>query len=170
MKKFINVIIALSIFFAFTGCTTKNDISTSASSSYENTTKSTELEESSLEHADTFIPDAKEYDVIIWPTFGIATKIPMPTWSDRGVFYSSETSETLLWAEIGYTTIDDYRNYVEACKAYGYDKNIHEEIDSVYYAENEEGYAVDLLYVPWSKYIGIQATSNAEGWSSWWEE
>ena len=64
MKKFINFIIALSIFFAFTGCTTKNDISTSTSSSYEDTAKSTELEESSLEHADTFIPDAKEYDVI----------------------------------------------------------------------------------------------------------
>ena len=122
---------------------------------------STEDEENNapiLGHADLLIPDAKDYDVIEWPTYGIATNLPVPTWSDRGQFYGSPSDETMFWAEIGYTTLKDYEDYVEMCKAYGFNQNIQEEPGSSFIAYNEDGYMIDLLYVPWSKYVDIQLT------------
>lgn len=128
---------------------------------YPVTETPTENEENTaptLGHADLLIPDAKEYDVIEWPTYGIATNLPIPTWSDRGQFYGSPSDETMFWAEIGYTTLKDYEDYVEACKAAGFDKDIQEDPGSSFIAYNEEGYMIDLLYVPWSKYVDIQIT------------
>lgn len=124
----------------------------------ETPTENEENTAPTLGHADLLIPDAKEYDVIEWPTYGIATNLPVPTWSDRGQFYGSSSDETMFWAEIGYTTLKDYEGYVEACKACGFDKDIQEDPGSSFIAYNEEGYMVDLLYVPWSKYVDIQIT------------
>lgn len=111
-----------------------------------------------LGHADLLIPDAKEYDIIEWPTYGIATNLPVPTWSDRGQFYGSPSDETMFWAEIGYTTLKDYEDYVEQLKACGFDQDIQEDPGSSFIAYDEDGYMIDLLYVPWSKYMDIQLT------------
>lgn len=182
MKKIISIALILVLCLSFIGCSKKeeatNDISTKMpeETSDDNVEAVKEILESkkptnsNLNPADLSIPDAIEYDVISWPVFGIATKIPIPTWSDRGCFYSSETSETMLWANIGYTTLDDYRGYVKALEDYGYNLNIHETKDYLFWGENEEGYGVQLTYVSWSRYMAIQVTSNAADWDVWWED
>lgn len=152
---------------------TKSDISTSIESKetteeIESGTIETELSESG--HANLSIPDAKEYDIFTWPENGIVTKIPTPTWPDRGVFYGSETSEVTFWAEIGYTTLDNYNEYIKACKEMGYDLNVYEDPGYTFWGENEEGYGVQLIYVPWSRYMGVQVTNSASTWEHWWEE
>lgn len=198
MKKFIAIIIILSICFAFAGCVKRmtpedylkqiesmnnkineeneqNSISTESSNEKPSETYVEEIEEeepieNSLGHADLSIPNAKEYDVITWPTFGIVTKIPMPTWSDRGCFYGSETSEVTFWCNIGYTTLDDYRGYVKDLQDYGYVINVHEDPDYMFWGENEEGYGVQLTYIPWSYYMAIQVTNDPASWGAWWDE
>lgn len=188
MKKFVAIMVALVLCVSFAGCSShKNTEYAEAMKQIESmnaqiesmkqteepseiqtelateapTETPTEDEENNapvLGHADLLIPDAKEYDVIEWPTYGIATNLPVPTWSDRGQFYGSPSDETMFWAEIGYTTLKDYEGYVEACKACGFDKDIQEDPGSSFIAYNEDGYMIDLLYVPWSKYVDIQIT------------
>lgn len=180
MKKFVAIMIALVLCVSFAGCSShKNTEYAEAMKQIESmkqtepseiqtepateaaTEAPTEDEENSapvLGHADLLIPDAKEYDVIEWPTYGIATNLPVPTWSDRGQFYGSPSDETMFWAEIGYTTLKDYEDYVEQLKACGFDQDIQEDPGSSFIAYNEDGYMVDLLYVPWSKYMDIQLT------------
>ena len=189
MNKFVTFAIALILCLALVACANDNVSDTESLNGTEKDleensaftaltpeetsdtqTESKDSVELSLGQADTSIPDAKEYDVITWPAFGIATKIPMPTWSDRGVFYGSETSETQFWAEIGYTTLDDYNSYIKACQDYGYIKNAYEDPDYMYWGENEDGYGIQLTYIPWSRYVGIQVTSNAAEWNKSWEE
>ena len=160
MKRFLTVLISLTLCLMFIGCTPGRAKGGTAQS---------KTNEPSFGPADLSIPDAEEFDVIAWPTFGIASKIPMPTWSDRGRFYSSENSETTLWVDIGYTTLDDYRNYVKALQDYGYVLNVHEETDYMFWGENEEGYGVQLTYTSWSRYMGLQVTSNAADWNGWWK-
>lgn len=185
MRKFVVVVIALVLCLSFVGCsynkateyaeamkqiesmnaqiesmkqTELSETQTEADPVTETPTEDEENNAPVLGHADLLIPDAKEYDVIEWPTYGIATNLPVPTWSDRGQFYGSPSDETMFWAEIGYTTLKDYEGYVEACKACGFDKDIQEDPGSSFIAYNEDGYMIDLLYVPWSKYVDIQIT------------
>lgn len=171
---FITLFILGCIGFAFNDKSKKStepDISTSVES--EETTEEVESETTENEvpksgHADLSIPDAKEYDIFTWPEFGIVTKIPTPTWSDRGVFYGSETSEVTFWAEIGYTTLDNYNEYIEACKEMGYDLNIYEDPGYTFWGENEEGYGVQLIYFPWSRYMSVQVRNSTSTWEHWW--
>ena len=187
MKKFVAVTIALIICLSFIGCSyhkvteyaeamkqiesmnaqiesmkqtepSETQTETEAEPVTEIPTEDEENNAPVLGHADLLIPDAKEYDVIEWPTYGIATNLPVPTWSDRGQFYGSSSDETMFWAEIGYTTLKDYEDYVEQLKACGFDQDIQEDPGSSFIAYNEDGYMGDLLYVPWSKYVDIQLT------------
>lgn len=160
MKRLLTLLISLALCLMLIGCASGRNKGDAGQKKTNGT---------SFGPADLSIPDAEEFDVIAWPTFGIALKIPMPTWSDRGRFYSSEDSETTLWMEIGYTTVDDYRNYVKALQDYGYNLNIHEETDCKFWGENEEGYGVQLTYISWSHYMGLQVTSDATEWDGWWK-
>ena len=46
---------------------------------------------------------------------------------------------------IGATTLDEYREYIEACKKYGYTNNMNNNTSS-FSAKNEEGYSLHLYY------------------------
>lgn len=156
MKKVLALLLALALCLSLCACGTKE-------------TPSKTMQQTQTDGANASIPDAIEYDVISWPTSGAVTKIPIPSWSNRGKFFSSETSETNFWAEVGYTTLDDYRNYIEACKQARFVNDMHEENDSLFWAVNEEGYGVQLTYISWGKYLGVQVTSDAASWSKYWE-
>lgn len=63
-------------------------------------------------------PNAVEYQEFSWPTFGLASKLPTPSWSNRGEV--GVDSAYAFSADIGYTTIDDYDTYIKACYDLGY--------------------------------------------------
>lgn len=173
MKKFIGIIVAISLIFALSACT-KNDDSVKPSD-VETTigTEATEIIEETEEPTTNEIdiskfPDADEYDEFEWPSFGVTENIPVPTWSNRGEVYF-DTSETFC-GEVGYTTLDDYNSYVKQCQADGYVENYYSAPGYLYYAENADGCAVLLMYDDSGEYMQIQVTTNPESWSRPWME
>lgn len=155
MKKFTTMIAIIIVCLVFAGCT--SDVSSAAV--IPETTKATE---------ETFsdIPGAKEFHEIDWPTFGAATKIPVPDWSTWGTILID--SETSFWVQIGYSTLDNYNAYVEACKEMGYVEDYYNVAGYMYYGANADGYAVQLTYNEYDHYVGIQVTHDAASWNKYW--
>lgn len=172
MKKFA-VIIAVIFSLVFAGCadqtqaqyTTEAIIETTIEATTEMSTEATTIP---TEETLPDIPDAKEFPEMEWPTFGAATKIPVPDWSNYGEILID--SETGFWAQIGYSTLDDYRAYVKACQEMGYIENYYNVAGYMYYGENADGYAVQLTYNQYDHYISIQVTAFASEWNKWWVE
>lgn len=147
MKKFTCAIVMVLFFSFFAGCAANINIS-------------------KAEEQTRGIPNVKEFPEIEWPTFGIVTKVPVPTWSNCGRILAD--SETLFWGEIGYSTLDDYTSYVEECQSVGYTENYYNNTGYMYYGEDSEGRAVQITYNQYSHYVAIQVTNNAETWNKWW--
>lgn len=95
MKKFAMFIVSLAMVFSLAACGT--------SSNEVNVNK---------------FPDAAEYQEFTWPTFGLASKLPTPSWSNRGEI--GIDSAYAFSADIGYTTAADYDAYIKACYDLGY--------------------------------------------------
>lgn len=108
------------------------------------------------------LPDAKEFPEIEWPAYGIATKLPVPDWSNKGEFLIE--TETRVWVYIGYTTYDDFENYVEACKDLGYTENTYSKTGIMYYGENDKGYGVNVHYNEYEHYVSIDAMVDGPGY------
>lgn len=155
MKKFTAMIAIIIVCLVFAGCA--NDVSSAAV--IPETTKATE---------ETFsdVPGAKEFPEIDWPTFGAATKIPVPDWSTWGTILID--SETSFWVQIGYSTLDNYNAYVEACKEMGYVEDYYNVAGYMYYGANADGYAVQLTYNKYDHYVAIQVTHDAASWNKYW--
>lgn len=168
MKKFTIAAIILSICLMFAGCTAaSNDISTEAPTSETTETTETSIPEET-EGSLSEIPNAKEFPEIEWPTFGAATKIPTPEWSNCGSILID--SETHLWVQVGYSTLDDYNAYVKACQEMGYTEDYYNVAGYMYYGANTDDYGVQLTYNQTDHYIAIQVTACASEWDKWWEE
>ncbi len=82
---------------------------------------------------------------IEWPTTGLAVMLPKPSTEYGEVFSNSEDS---FIAELTQTTSEDYFEYVDACKEYGYTVEADESQASYpyYNAYNEDGYFLSLSY------------------------
>lgn len=159
MKK-LAIIVILSLCMIFVGCTNNTEKFTETQSE-TNVTETTE-------EASSNIPNAKEFPEIEWPTFGAATKIPTPDWSNHGeILVDSETS---FWVQVGYTTLDDYTSYVKACQDSGFTNDYYNSEGYIYYGANSDGYAVQLTYNQYDHYVAIQVTANASEWDKWWLE
>lgn len=129
MKKFIALILAVVIFAGFAcGCGATNV-----------------KDEIILEEVDTTqFPDAEEYDIYSWPTLGVASQIPVPTWSNRGLIIYE--SADCFSCQVGYTTVDDFNNYIKELQDFGFVLNYQASVGQIYYAETEDGWAVLLMY------------------------
>lgn len=150
MKKCIIAIVALSLCLGCAACK-------SSETPVEPPTEETIVD----------IPNAKHFEEFEWPTFGAATKVPTPDWSKNGEILSS--SESLFWAQVGYSTMDNFNSYIEACKDSGYIENSYTAGDYLYYGETLDGYGVQITYNKYVHYIAVQVTANAEDWDKWTE-
>ena len=88
-------------------------------------------------------PDAYEHDVYSWPTFGLGIEIPIPTWSNRGYIWVDEADG--YRCEVGYTTSENFNDYKQAVRDAGFTLNYKNTSDA-YYAENEEGIGILIIY------------------------
>lgn len=168
MKKFTIAAIILSISLMFAGCTITID-SKSADISTESEVTESVLEESITEEESIpDIPGAKEFDTFEWPTFGAVTRIPVADWSDRGMILAD--SENTFWVQVGYSTQDNYNEYVKACQEAGFTEDYYNVAGYMYYGANTDGYFVQLTYNEYDHYVAIQTGNVDAGWNKWWEE
>ena len=79
---------------------------------------------------------------IIWPTTGLATKIPKPN-STLGKI-SLDDSDTFS-VYIGNTSEEDFENYIKVCQEIGYVNN-YSKSDKTYSAENNESYELTIEF------------------------
>lgn len=141
MKKYIAIILAVIMFAVLAcGCTsngTNGDDGTNAATPVVK-------KEVILKDVDTAqFPNAREYDIYSWPTLGIASEIPAPLWSNRGaISYESADEFSCL---VGYTTKENYSNYVKELQDFGFVK-YYESSSIMYYAETEDGWAIWICY------------------------
>ena len=94
----------------------------------------------------------EEMGTMTWPTSGIATTLPVPSWAetdDDGAITLkgdlSTDSEDYFYCHLGADSKDDYTDYVEACKEAGYTVD-YESGDTYYSADDEAG---DHLSLHW---------------------
>ena len=149
MKKFILMAIVIILCFTVAGCG-----------------KKTNMEDQATTEPVTEIPGAKEFPEMSWPTFGIATKVPTPDWSNHGEILAD--SEMLFWCQLGNSTVEKFNDYVKACQDDGYTNNYYSMPGYFYYGEDSDGRAVQLTYDQYDHYIAIQVTGDAAGWTKWW--
>lgn len=170
MKKIISIVAIIAMIFSLSACTKKEDNIMSFNAENIDSTEATEETEkpTSNDIDISKFPNADEYDEFEWPSFGITENIPIPVWSNRGEVYF-DTSETFC-GEIGYTTLEDYNNYVKQCQEEGYVDNYYSAPGYLYYAENTDGCAVLLMYDDFGEYMQIQVTTNPESWNRPWME
>ena len=92
----------------------------------------------------------EQYGALTWPDSAIPSMLPMPTSVNGEIVQDSETG---FQANIGNTSIDDFKEYVTACADTGFNIDVHES-DESYSAENSEGYKLSLSY-QWNKVMSI---------------
>ena len=102
-------------------------------------------------------PDAYEHDVYSWPTFGLGIEIPIPTWSNRGYIWVDEADG--YRCEVGYTTSENFNDYKQAVRDAGFTLNYKNASDA-YYAENEEGVGILIVYSDYYYEMEISAGRN----------
>lgn len=166
MKKFIAIILSISMFASvMCGCSSNDNNKTTNDSIETNTETNTETAVQEVDISE--FPDAQEFDEFEWPAVGLSEKLPVPMWSNRGDVI--QNSENLLWVKVGYTTVDDFNEYSTACYDAGFSKNFYQLQDNIYYGENEEGYAVLLAY-SLDSYVVIKVSNDTSEWDKWWLE
>lgn len=98
---------------------------------------------------DTNVPDG-------WPSSGLAKMIPAPS----GEVSSVKIDDESLGAEIA-CSIDEFNDYIDACKDSGY--TIDEERESSSFgAYSEEGYLVSLQYWDFSETMNIDLSAPVD--------
>lgn len=157
MKKFIAIIIAITLCLAFAGCANTTENTTPTENDIPTTTATKN---------NSSIPNAKEFPEVEWPTFGIITKVPAIDWSNHGAILID--SETGFWGQVGYSTVDNFTGYVKACQKAGYTEDYYSVPGYFYYGADSEGRAVQLTYNQYDHYIAIQVTIDAASWNHWW--
>lgn len=85
-----------------------------------------------------------------------AKKFPEMIWS------------TFLSAQVGYSTVDEFNDYVEVCQDAGYTNDCYSEPGYFYYGADSDGYAIQLTYDQCNHYITILATDDPDMWNKWW--
>ncbi len=94
----------------------------------------------SLNRYDIDLSTPKATGDLTWPTFGLATLLPVPN-SSKGDIYMEGSDE--FGAYVGDTSIEDYKKYVDACIEAGFNID-YSKSEKHFSAENENG---DSLYV-----------------------
>lgn len=153
MKKCIAMILAI-VMFAGLACGCANDSDTSTGDTTKEKTVQTNKpgkkshKKTTLNKVDTSkFTNAEDYDSYEWPTIGIASEIPVPAWSDRGmiVYEAADCFECY----VGYTTKEDFTSYVQELKDFGFVK-YYQSAGTAYYAETEDGWGIMVNYSQYS--------------------
>ena len=84
-----------------------------------------------------------EMDAITWPASAAGKQLPMPK-STVGKF--SYEHDDNFFVYIGNTSRADYAEYVNSCSERGFNVD-YSKGDDYYYADNNEGWSVDIRYV-----------------------
>lgn len=169
MKKFTAIIVVLSLCLAFAGCTiTIGFTNPPATEPVESTIPETTEAPTTAPAEETLsdIPGAKEFPEFEWPTFGAVTRIPVADWSTHGTILAN--SENSFWVQVGYSTLDNYNDYVKACQDAGFTEDYYNAEGYMYYGANADGYFVQLTYNQYDHYVAIQTGSVSAGWNKWW--
>lgn len=173
MKKISLFFVVLALSLGLAGCNVSNsEIQTTDTSSpdiSQTEASAAPTEESVVGDDRPDIPDAEYFDEFVWPTFGLATKIPIPSWSKWGLFLGNETSETYCWVQVGYSTLDDFNDYVKACQDAGYTEDSYYKNGYMYYAVDSDGRGIQVHYNQWSHFLDIQVTIDPSDWDKSWE-
>lgn len=103
-------------------------------------------------------PDAEEYDVYRWPTIGIASEIPTPTWSNRGWIKYDEPDR--FYCRVGYTTFDDFSNYISDLQEFGFKNNYISDGEWKYYAETDDGWGIIVFFFGNNSDMSIQVARD----------
>lgn len=120
----------LLVVFSFTGClSSKNDSSSKSSSS----------------------SSSKTYEKIEWPSSGLATLLPKPTFKYGSI---DANSDTYLWVTFNKATEKEFNDYVEECKNQGF-TNDSDYTSGFYSAYNNEGYSLTLTFFESSSEVGL---------------
>ena len=166
MKKFIAAIITAVICMSLFGCAAASTSDDANDTKVVATTETTEPAAPAEVDISQF-PDAKEFDVFEWPSFGPAVNLPTPMWSNRGEILLD--SENLFVCWVGYATIEDFNDYVKTCQDAGFTANYFSMPGEGYYGENSEGRAILVTYSKYSSYVEIQSALDTSDWNKWWE-
>ena len=161
MKKFITIIVVAVMCMGLFGCATnKTDVDATP------TTVATEPAAPAEVDISQF-PDAEEFEVYEWPSFGPAASLPTPMWSNRGKILLD--SEDMFVCDVGYATVEDFNDYVKACQEAGFTTNYFSVPGEGYYGENSEGRAILVAYSEYWYYVEIQSSFDTSNWNKWWE-
>ena len=96
---------------------------------------------------------------IIWPTTGLATKIPKPN-SILGKISVDESDSFSVY--IGNTSQQEFENYIKACQEMGFVNN-YSKTDTSYSAENNEKYELTIEFKGnKTMYISVDAPEENE--------
>ena len=96
--------------------------------------------------------DTTNYDVELkWQTNGLFAYLPEPTVTTGKI---TRESEKQIQFELYKVSEADFEDYVTACREAGFTIDVTK-TDSVFYADNEEGYNLNLFYYPNKKTLNI---------------
>ena len=95
--------------------------------------------------------DAENSKILNWPDSEVGKMIPKPNTKNGEIIWEREDSFDLYARKMSRT---DYNNYVERCKKRGFTKN-YSKTDDTYYADNDKGYNLSLIYDENEKYTSI---------------
>ena len=145
MKKYVTIILVIAVLAAailvgfLCGCKSGSLVAVTNADIAKPGTTNVTLTEVDISQ----FPDAYEHDIYSWPTFGLGIEIPIPTWSNRGYIWVDEADG--YRCEVGYTTSENFNNYKQAVRDAGFTLNYKNASDA-YYAENEEGIGILIVY------------------------
>lgn len=140
-KIFIFVAVVCLLFGSLCGC--NNESGTGS-------IKSVKLDEVDISK----FPDAEEYDVYRWPTIGIASEIPAPTWSNRGWIKYDEADR--FYCRVGYTTFNNFSDYISKLQEFGFTNNYVSDGEWKYYAETDNGWGIIVFFFNNNSDMSIQ--------------
>jgi hypothetical protein len=95
--------------------------------------------------------DAENSKILNWPDSDVGKMIPKPNTKNGEIIWEHEDSFDLYARKMSRT---DYNNYVEKCKKRGFTKK-YSKTDDTYYADNDKGYNLSLIYDENEKYTSI---------------
>ena len=90
----------------------------------------------------TSVETEETYAEFTWPTSDIAKLLPVPESSIGKIGWEASYGFVIDVAE---TSVDDFKEYVNACKEAGFTVD-YQAGDDYYYGDNEEGYHISLHY------------------------
>lgn len=98
------------------------------------------------------ITNQKDYNAIFeWQTNGLFEKLPKPDKNNGTIV--SETEKQIQF-ELYNITTDDFNEYVKRCRTNGFSYDVTKN-DSVFYADDENGYNLNIFYDSYEKVMKI---------------